>query len=111
MSHHVGCDLYDTDATADESCGGSHKVVGLGMGSRDPATRNQRNGLQLVLCHLLVCLLTSGTCLGVLVCCCAVLQVPAAAQQLTQVLSKLRHTFVVADATLPDCPLVYASES
>eukprot|EP00775_Hariotina_reticulata_P006771 gene6771-6988_t len=37
--------------------------------------------------------------------------VPAAAQQLTQVLSKLRHTFVVADATLPDCPLVYASES
>lgn len=39
------------------------------------------------------------------------LQVPAAAQQLTQVLSKLRHTFVVADATLPDCPLVYASES
>jgi hypothetical protein len=39
------------------------------------------------------------------------MQVPAAAQQLTQVLSKLRHTFVVADATLPDCPLVYASES
>ncbi len=38
-------------------------------------------------------------------------QVPAAAQQLTQVLSKLRHTFVVADATLPDCPLVFASES
>jgi hypothetical protein len=38
-------------------------------------------------------------------------QVPAAAQQLTQVLQKLRHTFVVADATLPDCPLVYASES
>jgi hypothetical protein len=37
--------------------------------------------------------------------------VPVAAQQLTQVLSKLRHTFVVADATLPDCPLVYASES
>lgn len=37
--------------------------------------------------------------------------VPAAAQQLTQVLQKLRHTFVVADATLPDCPLVYASES
>lgn len=43
--------------------------------------------------------------------CCVPLQVPAAAQQLTQVLSKLRHTFVVADATLPDCPLVYASES
>ncbi|KAF8064530.1 hypothetical protein HT031_003330 [Scenedesmus sp. PABB004] len=37
--------------------------------------------------------------------------VPAAAAQLTQVLAKLRHTFVVADATLPDCPLVYASES
>uniref|UniRef100_A0A383WGX9 LOV domain-containing protein n=1 Tax=Tetradesmus obliquus TaxID=3088 RepID=A0A383WGX9_TETOB len=37
--------------------------------------------------------------------------VPAAASQLTQVLAKLRHTFVVADATLPDCPLVYASES
>jgi hypothetical protein len=36
---------------------------------------------------------------------------PAAAAELTQVLSKLRHTFVVADATLPDCPLVYASES
>ncbi|GBF95420.1 hypothetical protein Rsub_08382 [Raphidocelis subcapitata] len=37
--------------------------------------------------------------------------VPAAAGELTQVLSRLRHTFVVADATLPDCPLVYASES
>nr|AML77705.1 putative LOV domain-containing protein [Desmochloris halophila] len=36
--------------------------------------------------------------------------VPAPAPQLTQVLSSLRHTFVVADATLPDCPLVYASE-
>jgi PAS domain-containing protein len=35
---------------------------------------------------------------------------PAAAAQLTNVLSGLRHTFVVADATLPDCPLVYASE-
>lgn len=38
------------------------------------------------------------------------LQVPAAAAQLTNVLAGLRHTFVVADATLPDCPLVYASE-
>lgn len=37
--------------------------------------------------------------------------VPAAAGELTKVLSRLRHTFVVADATLPDCPLVYASES
>lgn len=37
--------------------------------------------------------------------------VPAAAAELTKVLSRLRHTFVVADATLPDCPLVYASES
>nr|AML79622.1 putative LOV domain-containing protein [Leptosira obovata] len=36
--------------------------------------------------------------------------VPAAAGQLTKVLAGLRHTFVVADATLPDCPLVYASE-
>jgi hypothetical protein len=39
-----------------------------------------------------------------------VVQVPKAAGQLTQVLAGLRHTFVVADATLPDCPLVYASE-
>ena len=38
------------------------------------------------------------------------LQVPAPAAQLTKVLAGLRHTFVVADATLPDCPLVYASE-
>nr|AML78527.1 putative LOV domain-containing protein [Pandorina morum] len=36
--------------------------------------------------------------------------VPAPASQLTKVLAGLRHTFVVADATLPDCPLVYASE-
>nr|AML79004.1 putative LOV domain-containing protein [Botryosphaerella sudetica] len=36
--------------------------------------------------------------------------IPAAAAQLTQVLSGLKHTFVVADATLPDMPLVYASE-
>jgi hypothetical protein len=38
------------------------------------------------------------------------LQVPPPAGQLTKVLASLRHTFVVADATLPDCPLVYASE-
>uniref|UniRef100_A0A126WUM7 non-specific serine/threonine protein kinase n=1 Tax=Rhexinema planctonicum TaxID=138173 RepID=A0A126WUM7_9CHLO len=37
-------------------------------------------------------------------------KLPAPASQLTKVLSGLRHTFVVADATLPDCPLVYASE-
>lgn len=37
-------------------------------------------------------------------------KVPAPAAQLTKVLAGLRHTFVVADATLPDCPLVYASE-
>lgn len=37
-------------------------------------------------------------------------QVPPPAGQLTKVLASLRHTFVVADATLPDCPLVYASE-
>nr|AML77533.1 putative LOV domain-containing protein [Acrosiphonia sp. BC-2016] len=37
-------------------------------------------------------------------------QVPAPASQLTKVLSGLRHTFAVADATLPDCPLVYASD-
>uniref|UniRef100_A0A126WY62 non-specific serine/threonine protein kinase n=2 Tax=unclassified Uronema (in: green algae) TaxID=2689038 RepID=A0A126WY62_9CHLO len=35
---------------------------------------------------------------------------PAPATQLTKVLVGLRHTFVVADSTLPDCPLVYASE-
>lgn len=39
-----------------------------------------------------------------------VLQVPATASSLAKVLSSLRHTFVVADATLPDCPLVYASQ-
>lgn len=39
-----------------------------------------------------------------------VLQVPSAASQLTKVLAGLRHTFVVADATLPDMPLIYASE-
>eukprot|EP00873_Tetraselmis_striata_P009108 jgi/Tetstr1/429372/TSEL_019286.t1 len=38
-------------------------------------------------------------------------EVPAAANNLTSVLSGLKHTFVVADATLPDCPLVFASES
>lgn len=37
-------------------------------------------------------------------------QVPSAASQLTKVLAGLRHTFVVADATLPDMPLVYASD-
>lgn len=37
-------------------------------------------------------------------------QIPKAAGKLTKVLAGLRHTFVVADATLPDCPLVYASE-
>ena len=36
--------------------------------------------------------------------------VPAAQPQLTAALAGLRHTFVVADATLPDCPLIYASE-
>ena len=35
---------------------------------------------------------------------------PVAATQLANVLSGLHHTFVVADNTLPDCPLVYASE-
>ena len=38
------------------------------------------------------------------------MQLPSPAGQLTRVLAGLRHTFVVADATLPDCPLVYASE-
>mmetsp|Transcript_9347 Transcript_9347/g.28515 ORF Transcript_9347/g.28515 Transcript_9347/m.28515 type:complete len:704 (-) Transcript_9347:1016-3127(-) len=37
--------------------------------------------------------------------------VPAAAGVLTKVLAGLRHTFVVADATLPDMPLVFASDS
>ncbi|EFN51280.1 hypothetical protein CHLNCDRAFT_141214 [Chlorella variabilis] len=36
-------------------------------------------------------------------------EVPVKAQ-LTSALAQLRHTFVVADATLPDCPLIYASE-
>nr|AML79589.1 putative LOV domain-containing protein [Asteromonas gracilis] len=37
-------------------------------------------------------------------------QVPNAANQLTKVLAGLRHTFVVADATLPDMPLIFASD-
>nr|AML77886.1 putative LOV domain-containing protein [Eremosphaera viridis] len=37
-------------------------------------------------------------------------QVPQAANQLTQILAGLRHTFVVADNTLPDCPLIYVSD-
>lgn len=37
-------------------------------------------------------------------------QIPAPASSLAKVLAGMRHTFVVADATLPDCPLVYASE-
>ena len=41
---------------------------------------------------------------------CHLLQVPAAQATLTSALAGLRHTFVVADATLPDCPLIYASE-
>nr|AML77624.1 putative LOV domain-containing protein [Ignatius tetrasporus] len=36
-------------------------------------------------------------------------QAPTPAGQLTKLLAGLRHTFAVADATLPDCPLVYAS--
>lgn len=36
--------------------------------------------------------------------------IPSAAGQLTKVLAGLRHTFVVADASLPDMPLVFASE-
>ncbi|EFN57260.1 hypothetical protein CHLNCDRAFT_6687, partial [Chlorella variabilis] len=36
--------------------------------------------------------------------------VPAPQAQLTSALAKLRQTFVVADATHPDCPLIYASE-
>lgn len=36
--------------------------------------------------------------------------IPQAASQLTKVLAGLRHTFAVADATLPDCPLVYCSD-
>lgn len=38
------------------------------------------------------------------------MQVPEPQAKLTSALASLRHTFVVADATLPDCPLVYASE-
>lgn len=36
--------------------------------------------------------------------------VPLPQAKLTNALAGLRHTFVVADATLPDCPLVYVSE-
>eukprot|EP01026_Neomeris_dumetosa_P039897 TRINITY_DN3287_c0_g1_i8.p1 TRINITY_DN3287_c0_g1~~TRINITY_DN3287_c0_g1_i8.p1 ORF type:complete len:630 (+),score=89.98 TRINITY_DN3287_c0_g1_i8:172-2061(+) len=36
---------------------------------------------------------------------------PETATHLSKVLQGLKHTFVVADATLPDIPLVYASES
>lgn len=38
------------------------------------------------------------------------IQLPPSAGQLTKVLQGLKHTFVVADATLPDIPLVFASE-
>ena len=38
------------------------------------------------------------------------LQVPKAQAQMTSALASLRHTFVVADATLPDMPLIYASD-
>eukprot|EP01024_Parvocaulis_polyphysoides_P034245 TRINITY_DN30303_c1_g1_i1.p1 TRINITY_DN30303_c1_g1~~TRINITY_DN30303_c1_g1_i1.p1 ORF type:complete len:459 (-),score=88.11 TRINITY_DN30303_c1_g1_i1:7-1383(-) len=38
-------------------------------------------------------------------------ELPNAATYLTKVLSGLKHTFVVADAMMPDIPLVYASES
>eukprot|EP01025_Chloroclados_australasicus_P021632 TRINITY_DN22702_c1_g1_i3.p1 TRINITY_DN22702_c1_g1~~TRINITY_DN22702_c1_g1_i3.p1 ORF type:complete len:783 (-),score=85.28 TRINITY_DN22702_c1_g1_i3:1249-3432(-) len=38
-------------------------------------------------------------------------KLPNEAAYLTKVLRGLKHTFVVADATLPDMPLVYASES
>lgn len=49
------------------------------------------------------------TCLCV--CLSVILQgVPAPQGPLTSALASLRHTFVVADATLPDCPLIYASE-
>lgn len=36
--------------------------------------------------------------------------VPDAHKQLTLALAGMRHTFVVADPTLPDCPIVFASE-
>ena len=37
-------------------------------------------------------------------------KVPLPKASLTNALAGLRHTFVVADVTLPDCPLVYVSE-
>uniref|UniRef100_A0A1D1ZNT7 non-specific serine/threonine protein kinase n=1 Tax=Auxenochlorella protothecoides TaxID=3075 RepID=A0A1D1ZNT7_AUXPR len=37
-------------------------------------------------------------------------QVPETESNLTSALEGLRHTFVVADATLPDCPLMFISE-
>ena len=52
--------------------------------------------------------LSSGAVVCLTVSC--TLQVPGPAPQLTKVLAGLRHTFVVADATLPDCPLVFASD-
>jgi len=36
--------------------------------------------------------------------------VPGASKLLTLAMAGLRHTFVVSDPTLPDCPIVYASE-
>ncbi|KAK3273786.1 Phototropin-2 [Cymbomonas tetramitiformis] len=36
-------------------------------------------------------------------------QVPAAHAQLTMALAGVRHTFVISDPSLPDCPIIYAS--
>ena len=35
---------------------------------------------------------------------------PQASKDLTNALASLRHTFTVCDPTLPDCPIVYASD-
>jgi hypothetical protein len=35
---------------------------------------------------------------------------PEASKGLTMALASLRHTFTVCDPTLPDCPIVYASD-
>jgi PAS domain-containing protein len=35
---------------------------------------------------------------------------PEASKGLTMALASVRHTFTVSDPTLPDCPIVYASD-
>lgn len=37
-------------------------------------------------------------------------QLPEVQPMLTKALAGIRHTFVVSDPSLPDCPIVFASE-